>query len=160
MQGAYGGECFVVESGQFDVLVCRPDSQLVLVHTYTVQGNTLPAFGELSLLYAKQHGASIVARSEGAMWLLSRESFKRVMASSQRGGLSHLRAVDALSALTWGQLDRLVACMAEANVPAGAGIALAGANATTFGVVLHGQVRRWLLLNQHHGGVLCKVGDS
>lgn len=141
-QGDVGHGFFIVESGQFDVLVRKADGKAVLVHTYTVQSDNCPSFGELSLLYGRPQAATIIARTNGVVWSLSRRAFKRIMAR-QHGmlELETLRRVKPLEALTWGQLERLLAHMHAVRYPAGELVTRLGEPSTTFGVIAGGEVR-------------------
>ena len=141
-QGVPGEGFYIVESGQLDVLVRKPDSSLVLVHTFLAQGDVLSTFGELSLLYGKPQAAHVVARTDGVLLLLQRSVFKAITARHDAAAdVRALRAVTALANLSGGQLAALLGAMAPVAYGPGAVIAKQGDLLEGFGLVTAGEVR-------------------
>ena len=80
-QGDKGDFFYVCQSGQYDVLVDRK-----VVHTYEVheKERKFPAFGELALMYAKPRAAGVVAKTDGQLWKMDRNAFRRLQSSARR----------------------------------------------------------------------------
>ncbi|XP_019890407.1 cAMP-dependent protein kinase type II regulatory subunit isoform X1 [Musca domestica] len=72
-QGDDGDNFYVIESGVYKVIV--NDNH---VHTYTNSG----IFGELALLYNMPRAATIQAESEGLLWAMDRQTFRRILLKS------------------------------------------------------------------------------
>jgi cAMP-dependent protein kinase regulator len=54
------------------------DGTQKLIHTYHDKGS----FGELALLYNQPRAATIQAASEGSLWALDRQTFRRIILKS------------------------------------------------------------------------------
>jgi len=61
---------YVIQSGKYDTFVNE-----TLVHTYDNAGS----FGELALMYNTPRAATIKAATEGLIWALDRNSFRRIV---------------------------------------------------------------------------------
>jgi cAMP-dependent protein kinase regulator len=69
----------LVFSGTFDAYVStEPGGEPRRVHTYDGSGS----FGELALLYNMPRAATIQAASEGALWGMDRQTFRRILLTS------------------------------------------------------------------------------
>ncbi len=86
------------------------------------------SFGELALLYSKPRAATVVARTDGWLWSLSREDFRAalqaVVASGGAGRdvaplVKALRGVEVLQCLSGSQLATVAAAMQEVREPLG-----------------------------------------
>lgn len=71
-QGEVGEYFYVIESGEFAVIVNGSE-----VNTYQQQGS----FGELALVYSRPRAATVLSRSDGMLWKLSRAAFRQVSSS-------------------------------------------------------------------------------
>ena len=111
-QGVTGKHFFVVDSGEYDVFVKGRQQQAFehrtrsrargraalgsLVHSYTANapsgrsGRFRPSFGELSLLLGAPRAATVICRSDGAVWTISRSHFLRAVASSDHDEVARL----------------------------------------------------------------------
>ncbi|XP_048740174.1 cAMP-dependent protein kinase type II regulatory subunit-like isoform X3 [Ostrea edulis] len=69
-QGDDGDNFYVIESGYFDIIVNSN-----IVGKYENKGS----FGELALMYNQPRAATIVATSEGSLWAMDRETFRRIV---------------------------------------------------------------------------------
>nr|XP_022299214.1 cAMP-dependent protein kinase type II regulatory subunit-like isoform X3 [Crassostrea virginica] len=69
-QGADGDNFYVIESGFFDIIVNGNT-----VGKYENKGS----FGELALMYNQPRAATIVATTEGSLWAMDRETFRRIV---------------------------------------------------------------------------------
>ncbi|KAF5836998.1 cyclic nucleotide-binding-like protein [Dunaliella salina] len=127
-QGGPGDHFYVVQSGIFDVyLQQEPGQTPLLVHSYEAaeaslpSGSTMPYFGELALLYRRPGPASVVARTDGALWSLHRNDFKACLQQGVRPSdgrdvaalVSTLQKVEVLRCLTGTQLRALAEAMEE-----------------------------------------------
>ena len=112
-QGDTADAFFVVASGQFDVYLGEPPlasaSPPPPHFTYEASGKGVhPSFGELALLYNQPRTASVVARTTGALWVLSRSAFRGAMRRADtRAVMRTLRGVEVLKSLSPGQLGLL-----------------------------------------------------
>ncbi|KAJ7353845.1 cAMP-dependent protein kinase type II-beta regulatory subunit [Desmophyllum pertusum] len=73
-QGDDGDNFYVIDKGVFDIYV-KIDGQDKLVGAYNEKGS----FGELALMYNTPRAATIVATSEGVLWALDRNTFRRIL---------------------------------------------------------------------------------
>lgn len=74
-QGDDGDNFYVIESGIYNALVGEDNKH---VHTYENRGS----FGELALLYNMPRAATIRAVTEGQLWALDRQTFRRILLKS------------------------------------------------------------------------------
>ncbi|XP_055374078.1 cAMP-dependent protein kinase type II regulatory subunit isoform X2 [Condylostylus longicornis] len=72
-QGDDGDNFYVIESGVYNAFVGDK-----LIHTYNNSGS----FGELALLYNMPRAATIQADSEGLLWAMDRQTFRRILLKS------------------------------------------------------------------------------
>lgn len=72
-QGDDGDNFYVIESGVYKVIV--NDNH---IHTYNNSG----IFGELALLYNMPRAATIQAETEGQLWAMDRQTFRRILLKS------------------------------------------------------------------------------
>lgn len=77
-QGDDGDNFYVIESGKFHALVGEPGQEPKHIHTYENSGS----FGELALLYNMPRAATIKAASEGSLWAMDRQTFRRILLKS------------------------------------------------------------------------------
>ncbi|KAH3840449.1 cAMP-dependent protein kinase type II regulatory subunit-like [Dreissena polymorpha] len=76
-QGDDGDNFYVIDSGQYDVLV-TVNGEEKRVHTFEGKGS----FGELALLYNMPRSASVMSVSHGSLWAMDRNSFRRIVLKS------------------------------------------------------------------------------
>ena len=69
-QGDDGDNFYVIDSGKYDIIVGGN-----LVGNYDSKGS----FGELALMYNMPRAATIVATSEGTLWGMDRQTFRRIV---------------------------------------------------------------------------------
>lgn len=62
----------------YHAYVKTDDGTQKLIHTYKDKGS----FGELALLYNQPRAATIQAGSEGSLWALDRQTFRRIILKS------------------------------------------------------------------------------
>uniref|UniRef100_A0A1B0AZN1 cAMP-dependent protein kinase type II regulatory subunit n=1 Tax=Glossina palpalis gambiensis TaxID=67801 RepID=A0A1B0AZN1_9MUSC len=72
-QGDDGDNFYVIESGVYKVIV--NDNH---IHTYNNSG----IFGELALLYNMPRAATVQAETEGLLWAMDRQTFRRILLKS------------------------------------------------------------------------------
>ncbi|ELU08317.1 hypothetical protein CAPTEDRAFT_106605 [Capitella teleta] len=73
-QGDDGDNFYVIDSGMYDIFVVI-DGKDTLVGNYENQGS----FGELALMYNMPRAATIVATTEGTIWGMDRNTFRRIV---------------------------------------------------------------------------------
>lgn len=76
-QGDDGDNFYVIDSGIYDVLVTTNGNEQK-IHRFDNSGS----FGELALLYNMPRSATIVAVSDGTLWAMDRNSFRRIVLRS------------------------------------------------------------------------------
>lgn len=77
-QGDDGDNFYVIERGKFEVYVRDQTDMESLIHTYDNRG----AFGELALLYNMPRAATIKAITNGTLWAMDRQTFRRILLKS------------------------------------------------------------------------------
>lgn len=77
-QGDDGDNFYVIEHGIFHALVGDPGTEPKHIHTYEHSGS----FGELALLYNMPRAATIKAVTDGALWAMDRQTFRRILLKS------------------------------------------------------------------------------
>lgn len=78
-QGDDGDNFYVIERGRFNASVStEPGGEPKHVHTYDGSGS----FGELALLYNMPRAATIQAATEGSLWGMDRQTFRRILLKS------------------------------------------------------------------------------
>ncbi|XP_078040018.1 cAMP-dependent protein kinase type II regulatory subunit isoform X2 [Augochlora pura] len=78
-QGDDGDNFYVIEKGQYEVYVKDQDTGIEsMIHVYDNSG----AFGELALLYKMPRAASIKAITNGTLWAMDRQVFRRILLKS------------------------------------------------------------------------------
>ncbi|KAK4885113.1 hypothetical protein RN001_001384 [Aquatica leii] len=77
-QGDDGDNFYVIESGVYHALVADAGQEPKHIHTYENSGS----FGELALLYNMPRAATIKAATEGSLWAMDRQTFRRILLKS------------------------------------------------------------------------------
>ncbi|XP_050440577.1 cAMP-dependent protein kinase type II regulatory subunit [Adelges cooleyi] len=77
-QGDDGDNFYVIDRGTFEAYVNESDGSERLVHTYENKGS----FGELALLYNMPRAATIKSVSDGLLWAMDRQMFRRIVLKS------------------------------------------------------------------------------
>ncbi|CAG9859744.1 unnamed protein product [Phyllotreta striolata] len=78
-QGDDGDNFYVIQSGVFHVFVATdPHKEPKHIHTYDNSGS----FGELALLYNMPRAATVRAVTDGSLWAMDRNTFKRIVLKS------------------------------------------------------------------------------
>lgn len=76
-QGDDGDNFYVIQNGIYHAFVADNDQQK-WIHTYENKGS----FGELALLYNMPRAATIQAASDGSLWAMDRQTFRRIVLKS------------------------------------------------------------------------------
>uniref|UniRef100_A0A1E1X8B1 cAMP-dependent protein kinase type II regulatory subunit n=1 Tax=Amblyomma aureolatum TaxID=187763 RepID=A0A1E1X8B1_9ACAR len=77
-QGDDGDNFYVIASGTYEIFVNTDREQDKLVGKYDGAGS----FGELALMYNMPRAATIKAVTEGALWAMNRQTFRRIVLKS------------------------------------------------------------------------------
>ena len=168
-QGESGDHFYVIEHGKFEVYIngidylyhgATMDSEQTetslgdKIVSYDVPGpdsdysGPPPAFGELALMYDKPRSATVLATSDGSLWVLHREAFKAIMMSEDSDGKEGmlrtarrvLSNVELLGALHSGQMHLLGDALVQKTFEEGETIIKQGDIATTFFIVISGEI--------------------
>jgi CRP-like cAMP-binding protein len=138
-QGADGDNFYVVESGRFEAV---KDSHGV-VCVYDGRGT----FGELALMYNCPRAATVVARTDGALWALDRLTFSRLLIADrqERAAVSTawLAAMPVLDYLNTTEIAKLADSLVSQEFAAGATVFSQGEVGETFYLVEEVGPRRW-----------------
>jgi len=127
-QGDVADAFYVVANGQFDVYLGAPPSPSSssppptphFTYEATRNRGVHPSFGELALLYNQPRTASVVARTEGSLWVLSRSAFRgAVRRTDTRAVMRTLRGVEVLKSLSASQLALLADKLTEVTYKEG-----------------------------------------
>ena len=104
-EGDDGDEMYLIDDGHFDVLKKNEEGVSSVVFTYTTAG---AAFGELSLMYGKPRAASVRAKTDGRLWVISRLAFRAVLMKKKSTNLlSSLRALPFFEKVSVTKLQQL-----------------------------------------------------
>uniref|UniRef100_L7M1F0 cAMP-dependent protein kinase type II regulatory subunit n=1 Tax=Rhipicephalus pulchellus TaxID=72859 RepID=L7M1F0_RHIPC len=77
-QGDDGDNFYVIHSGTYHIFVSTDTEKDKLVGKYDGTGS----FGELALMYNMPRAATIVAVTEGSLWAMNRQTFRRIVLKS------------------------------------------------------------------------------
>uniref|UniRef100_A0A131XJZ3 cAMP-dependent protein kinase type II regulatory subunit n=2 Tax=Hyalomma TaxID=34625 RepID=A0A131XJZ3_9ACAR len=77
-QGDDGDNFYVIHSGTYHIFVNKDGKQDELVGKYDGTGS----FGELALMYNMPRAATITAVTEGSLWAMNRQTFRRIVLKS------------------------------------------------------------------------------
>lgn len=154
LQGDRGDRFYIVDQGRFEVRVASEEDQTdprpssskfakygLWRHEYSSAGGVRPCFGELSLMYGKPRGATVIALEAGMLWALDRRDFRKLLLrsmSSRRRLLDNLRKVKILRCLEVPDVQRLADLLVETHFAAGATIIAQGSAGDNFYMVAEG----------------------
>lgn len=77
-QGDDGDNFYVVERGKFQIYVTQDDGSRQVRGEYENNGS----FGELALMYNQPRAATVVALTDGSLWAMDRNTFRRIVLKS------------------------------------------------------------------------------
>ena len=161
-QGDPGDHFYVVERGVFDIFVkpkpnSSPTHALPSPTTSSISPLTSPqhqkvaerhpseSFGELALLYNAPRAATVIAREDSAVWVLSRFTFRRIvtrgMEKKWKEYEAFLTRVTSFEALLDYERAKIAEALEEVEYGAGAVIVKQGDEGDTFFIIKAGQVR-------------------
>ncbi|CAG8436381.1 5954_t:CDS:2, partial [Scutellospora calospora] len=101
-QGEEGDNFYVIEHGMFEIFV---DDKSVLI---VADGGS---FGELALMYNNPRAATVKAKTDGILWALSRDDFRRTITNAmnrqQKTYENFIKSVSFLSSLNKSEITKL-----------------------------------------------------
>jgi hypothetical protein len=111
-EGDKGDEMYIVDSGTY-VVMKKDESEVdQQIFSYNEPGQ---AFGELSLMYGKPRGASVIATSKGRLWCIGRSAFRAVMMKGKSEGLLDVyQTIPVINELSLPEIHRL--CLASRDI--------------------------------------------
>ncbi|CAK4069851.1 unnamed protein product [Aphanomyces euteiches] len=116
-QGAEGDYFYVIEMGEFDVFTERSPTTPVFHYS---NGGT---FGELALMYNSPRAATVVAASQGALWALDRDTFRRIIvtANQKRSEMNEklLAGMELMANLTHAEVSTIADALQPAHFEPG-----------------------------------------
>ncbi|KAJ8047456.1 cAMP-dependent protein kinase type II regulatory subunit [Holothuria leucospilota] len=165
-EGDDGDNFYVIDKGTFDILK-DINGEVKKVGAY----NNTGSFGELALMYNTPRAATIVATSEGILWALDRQSFRRIVlknaAKRRRMYENLLESVTMLKSLEPYERMNLADALVSKQYSDGDCIISQGDDADGCYFVEEGTVRvsmknKTLLLSSHHhcylsSAMLCAI---
>lgn len=77
-QGDDGDNFYVIQNGTYNIFVAKDNEENKLVGKYENSGS----FGELALMYNMPRAATIKAVTEGSLWAMNRQMFRRIVLKS------------------------------------------------------------------------------
>ena len=154
-QGDPGDFFYVVDRGVFDIYVKPKPSGSPTHHAPPPAASTAPvkvaerkaaeSFGELALLYNAPRAATVVAREDSAVWVLSRFTFRKIVTAGNAAKLreyeAFLKKVTSFEALLDYERAKIAEALEEVQYPAGFVIVRQGEAGDTFFIVATGEVR-------------------
>ena len=139
-QGDIGDVFYLLESGEVDVFVRKPNQEETKVHTY----HDGDAFGQLALMYNAPRAATCRAVTEAKLWTLDRTSFKVIVAGAslrrREMYLAFLAQVPILQSLNENEKLVLADSLTEERYSDGAVICQEGSYGSDFYIILEGKV--------------------
>ncbi|XP_032895597.1 cAMP-dependent protein kinase type II-beta regulatory subunit [Amblyraja radiata] len=139
-QGDDGDNFYVIERGKYDIFV-NIDGIQKCVGAYDEHGS----FGELALMYNTPRAATIIATSSGALWVMDRATFRRIIvknnAKKRRLYEEFVQSLPLLKSLELGERMKVVDVFGTKMYNDGERIIAQGDKADSFYIVESGEVR-------------------
>ncbi|KAM6977328.1 protein kinase, cAMP-dependent, regulatory, type II, alpha A [Aplochiton taeniatus] len=139
-QGDDGDNFYVIERGVYDIVV-QKDGAGLCVGQYDNKGS----FGELALMYNTPRAATIVATTEGSLWGLDRNTFRRLIvkanAKKRRMYETFIESVPLLKSLELSERMKIVDVLGLKQFAEGERIIMQGDMADCFYIVESGDVK-------------------
>ncbi|CAM6041364.1 unnamed protein product [Sphagnum compactum] len=114
-QGSGGDLFYIVESGQFEVLMGSVATHGLgtVIHCY--DSNSARCFGELAIMYGKPGQATVRAVTDGCLWVLEKGAFHGVLVMNQvhQPSLKKFRSLEIFSKLSLSHLHNLVDALTD-----------------------------------------------
>ncbi|XP_044735985.1 cAMP-dependent protein kinase type II regulatory subunit [Chrysoperla carnea] len=159
-QGDDGDNFYVIESGRFDVFVTTESGETKQIHTYQDNGS----FGELALLYNMPRAATIRASSNGRLWAMDRQTFRRILLKSafkkRKMYESLIDSVPMLKSLQSYERMNLADALIPRTYTAGQQIIKQGDSADGMYFVEDGQVRITIIRENGQEVEISKIGKG
>ncbi len=133
------GEClFIIENGELDCFKLI-DQEDKFIKTYK-SGET---FGELALLYNAPRAATIIAKTDCALWALDRETFNHIVKNSaikrRENHYQFLKSVEILSSMNDYEISQMSDALKTTIFKAGEYIIRQGDDGDNFYIVEEGE---------------------
>ena len=153
-QGDEGDRFYIVDNGRFEVRIKGAASAASaaatddddeggkIVHVYSSGTGSHPSFGELALMYSTPRAASVIAETDGQLWALHRNIFRKVLMrrSGRKELITALRKVDVLRSLSIQQVQTLADSMTPVDYEKDECIMKQGEVGDSFFIIVSGTV--------------------
>eukprot|EP00928_Gymnodinium_smaydae_P026391 TRINITY_DN20744_c0_g5_i1.p1 TRINITY_DN20744_c0_g5~~TRINITY_DN20744_c0_g5_i1.p1 ORF type:complete len:757 (+),score=221.98 TRINITY_DN20744_c0_g5_i1:101-2371(+) len=153
---------YIVDSGSFNVMktIEGQDGNKTIKTIGTVSKGG--SFGELALLYFAPRAATVKANEPSAVWVVSRDQFKKILATkdedNSRSYVKYLDTVDLLNVLKDSEKQDLAKALQEASFSKGETIFEQGAVGDKFYILISGEVS--VVKDGRETAKLSATGDS
>jgi len=138
-EGDDGDFFYIIESGKFDIYKTI-DGEEKHLGQYDGKGS----FGELALMYNAPRAATIVANTEGMLWAMDRQTFRRIVvkatAKKRRAYEEFLKKVEILSVLEEHEVTKVADAIETKEYADGQMIFSQGDAPDYFYIVVDGEV--------------------
>ncbi|CAL8088635.1 unnamed protein product [Calicophoron daubneyi] len=140
-QGEEGDNFYVIERGFYDVFIKDEKGNQKKVHAYENEGS----FGELALMYNAPRSATVVATTDGRVWCMNRNSFRKLVLSQashqRRAFLELLHSVQMLQPLSSYERMSLADALVKRTYQDGEYIIREGDPGTEMFFIMEGRVK-------------------
>lgn len=140
-QGDMGDNYYVIYTGEFEIFLNQPNGQKPKKVATFAQGSS---FGELALMYNAPRAATVTASVDSTVWAVDRMTYRRILMQSSRDKIAEyvgfLSKVDAFSALSAEERNRVAEALEECSFPTGHDIVKEGDMGDTFFILKKGAV--------------------
>jgi len=137
-EGDEGDYFYIIESGKYDILKII-DGDNKHVGQYDNKGS----FGELALMYNAPRAATIIANTEGQLWAMDRQTFRKIVvkatAKKRRKYEEFLKKVEILSVLKDDEITKVADAIETKEYKDGESIITQGDKPDYFYIVVEGQ---------------------
>ncbi|MES1909201.1 MAG: hypothetical protein MHM6MM_001983 [Cercozoa sp. M6MM] len=149
-QGEPGDNFYVVERGEFEIFVCKPNASTEKLVARRGAGTS---FGELALMYNSPRAATVRAcegagHEDGAVvWAMDRVSFRKILMNVSKGKLEEfenfLKTVPILSSLLVNERAKVAEAIEEQSFKREQKVVQQGEPGNAFYIIRHGEAEVW-----------------
>lgn len=138
-QGDEGDNFYVIDSGEMEVWKAEPGEDAKLVAELT----TGMSFGELALIYNQPRAATVKARTDGQLWAIDQETYRRILMGStikkRKEYEEFLSKVEILSSVDKYERTQIADALESCTFQDGVNIVTQGEEGNEFFIIVTGQ---------------------